>query len=121
MNYINVRELLRDYDKAIESLPLTVTKFGKPIFEIWPVGQLSDKGTVVFNSEPVDMKYLSTHTAPAREPEPMVVPTAFVKCAYPICKHVASAVGKIYDEGEWKDANMCKEHAAKSLKEFAKI
>jgi hypothetical protein len=34
MEFINVRQLLRDIDGATKKLPVTVTRYGKPIFLI---------------------------------------------------------------------------------------
>jgi hypothetical protein len=38
MNYINVRQLLSNLEESTKELPVTVTRFGKPIFIISGVG-----------------------------------------------------------------------------------
>jgi hypothetical protein len=37
MNYINVRQLTRNVEESTKELPVTVTRFGKPVFKIVPI------------------------------------------------------------------------------------
>jgi len=96
MKYVNVRQMLSNYEKATESLPVTVTKYGQPIFEIRSIGD-----------EIKDVAVPSQHS----------VNTIDDYCRVPNCGQPFVGMGTVFNEGEEIEVPMCKKHLFKSLKE----
>ena len=51
MQFINVRQLLSNYEEATKNLPVTVTRYGRPIFKIFPLNP-DNLDTVITNKAP---------------------------------------------------------------------
>ena len=98
MKFVNVRHLTRNLEEATAILPVTVTKFGQPIFKIVPISSEKPKESVNASNA-------------------SIVGQA---CHIEGCYSNAEAVGRIWDkmEQDYKEVPMCKKHAVKSLKEI---
>lgn len=111
MLYINVRQLLNNLEESTSKLPVTVTKYGRPIFEIWAVGgnnsQEKARYTDVTQDVYNDVNRVQTEAV------------LDVKCEVPFCKNPAVGVGKMFDEtsGDMRDIQLCASHLKRSLRE----
>ena len=95
MRQITIRQFHSKMWDEIKDLPCVVTRNNIPIFRVesMTVGELSELGEKILEKIPE-------------------------KCV--ICGGVADAIGKVYNEGEWEDAPMCRRHVVQSLREFGK-
>lgn len=106
MRFINVRQLLSNFEESTTELPVTVTRFGKPYFVIKSIEEV---GTAL--KEDVREKNFKKISKPikvvARTPITVVQtegPRGFERlCSIALCRK--PAVGQNAD-GEWR----CKEH-----------
>lgn len=105
MRFLNIRQLVRNFNNEVKDLPITITKFGKPIIVI---STFSEKESI---SKP--MSDIQSDIPGVNHK---------VKCSAPTCYETATARGKVFDEstGDTIDVPMCSKHAIQSLKEFLK-
>jgi hypothetical protein len=115
MRYVSLRDFQLNAGEYLKDLPIMLTRYNLPVAKVVEITQ-EDENLAK-----------SQWTHQVAEPEvkdsvPTVPGATARKCSVYQCNEEATATGKIYnpDEGEFVDAPMCKAHAAKSLKEFAK-
>ena len=97
MKFINVRQLLSDINKSTENLPVTVTRYGKPIFILTSVNSQKVSGE---NS-------IKISTGHASIPTVIVEPMEFHQCSNPTFK--CDTPGTIKKGNKW----FCSMHAVK--------
>jgi len=117
MEYINVRQLLNKYEGILTLLPVTVTRWGKPIFEIWPIGSVGKKEGILTREAKMPDKTVKVVPDTTLDATDLAVVET---CTYGNCGELANASGKIWVAGsmEWMDSPMCPKHAMASLKEY---
>lgn|GEM_PF-4496340 len=113
MRFINIRQLLRSFNKEVKDLPFTVTRLGQPLVLVSAVVESKKIEKII--SEPPTVS--QTHPRPLYGPTNQI-PTS--KCSVPSCYEEATGTGKVYQDGEWVSKPMCNKHIISSLKEYLK-
>jgi len=120
MEFTNVKLLLNNLDEATKSLPVTVTRFGRPIFEIWPIDSKKPEVKLSLNLEEEDSKKVkqSLNLSPP-EPQKEFTPSKNERCKVPFCFKDGVGMGKAWNEttGEPEELWMCEAHLKRSLRD----
>lgn len=119
MRTITIRQLQQNIYKELKDLPVVVTIKGenKYIINVATI-DTPNVATIIKN----EAKNVATSISPVQN-RTQNVATYFPhkKCAVSFCREDATASGKLYNEttGEVELVLMCKNHAFKSLREYA--
>jgi hypothetical protein len=125
MKTIAIRDFQLKAHSHIKDLPITLTRYGKPIAVIEAYKPTVNTVKPI-NESTVNTNYVALDNTPfmnIRRGDILPAPTVkYVKCIMPNCRENATAIGKIYSEvdGDIVDAQMCPKHALASLKERIK-
>lgn len=126
MRSITIRQFQQHMYEELKDLPVVVTVKGVATFKIDVTTNVttSDQNVTTFtpNVTTNTLKNVTTYTSPVQNRTQNVATySPHKKCAVSFCREDATASGKLYNEttGEVELVLMCKNHAFKSLREYA--